>query len=729
MKTLDEMSLAELRIVAIRYDVKSGGIKKDTLKNRIKRKQKQMGETSDPNLQNLPSGESVTTADYETEDLHITVIDHDIEPHKEVEIDDLGEGVYRVQQKPAYGGQEDIIVTITDTPKGIRKKQKLAEYERLEAKKSGIVEPKKKVLRQSTQKHVVVKNNMIYPRVDILPPKAKPKTTRLTKRGSVRAEWKRYEQWKRDQRKILNEYEENKIIPFLMPKGFNYVPVSHFRNLSQVDIVAEKDDSIDSKLKKQFKKDKKIIHSTRGNKVQTQIFTSKQGDKEGKFAGLYTQKDANPSKINPTPTIKRLKKGGEIYVDDDDTGHFVAYYINTYSFNKPTIKNVWFKGRKQTKPISTSPFRANRFLAISIMNTLGLRQNQALKDVFEDVLGKGTMKYRREGDIVDLMPSEQIIRITRGVYDSMIDTNLQVATLENKFTFKGEIESFNEAKPILFFDSFVEEKARRLDSDLLLRGIVRKFSIEPDSSQALLETLYSRGWISYPRVKEGGEELEVSVELLRPIDNDKEFNKKFDAKLVNEWKNKGYFKGTTQESQILQLIKNAEVSFNKGESFIQAGEWVLQSGDEEWKTDGIWIAGDKMKYSHEEFDITVADRGITPEDLTVFLINNNIGTPATRTAQLNRLKNAGIIQLVGERYLVDSRGLYFVSATQLLEEKDIPLVLDQIELLKKASTIEQMKDLINDFILIDRDKFAEEIKIRGKSLIEAESDLAYLEGF
>lgn len=726
MKTLDEMSVAELRVVATRYDVKSGGIKKDTLRNRIKRKQKQMGEKTDPNFQNLPSGESVTTADYETEDLHITIIDHDVEPHKEVVVDDLGEGVYRIQQKPAYGGQEDILVTISDTPEGIAKKQ---EYAKLKGEKVVKVEPKKKVVRQTTQKHVVVKNNMIYPRVDILPPKAKPKTTRLTKKGSVRAEWKRYEQWKRDQRKILNEYEENSLIPFLMPLGYNYVPVSHFRNLSQVDIVIEKPDSLDSKLKDQFKKDKKIIHSTRGNKVQTQIFTAKQGDKEGKFAGLYSQKDVDPSKINPTPTIKRLKKGGEIFVDDDDTGHFVAYYINMYSFNKSTVKNVWFKGRKQTKPISISSDRANRFLAISIMNTLGLRQNQALKDVFEDVLGKGTMKYRREGDIVDLMPSEQIIRITRGVYDSMVETNLQVATLENKFTFKGEVESFNETKPTLYFDSFVEEKTRRLDSDLLLRGIVKKFNIEPDSSQALLESLHDRGWISYPRVKEGGEESEVPVELLRPIDNDKEFNKKFDVKLKNEWKSKGYFKGTVQERQILQLIKNAEVSFNKGENFIQAGEWVLQSGDQEWKTDGIWIAGDKMKYSHEEFDITVADRGISPEDLTMFLIKNDIGTPATRTAQLNRLKNAGIIQLVGDRYLVDSRGLYFVSATQLLEEKDIPLVLDQIKLLKEASTIEQMKDLINDFVLIDRDKFAEEIKIRGKSLIEAESDLAYLEGF
>lgn len=124
LKTFKEMSVAELRIIAKRYGVKSGGIKKSTLISRLKVKQKKLGEVN-PNLKNLPSGDSITTADFESEDYNVSIIDHDVEPHGKVIIDDLGTGVYRIQQETVLGEKEDTLVTITDTPEGIRKKKLL----------------------------------------------------------------------------------------------------------------------------------------------------------------------------------------------------------------------------------------------------------------------------------------------------------------------------------------------------------------------------------------------------------------------------------------------------------------------------------------------------------------------------------------------------------------------------------------------------------------------------
>jgi hypothetical protein len=135
LKTLKEMSLAELRIIAKRYDVKSGGIKKETLIRRLKVKQKKLQEVN-PNLQNLPSGESITTADFEEEDYHVSIIDHDVEPHGKVVIDDLGTGIYRIQQQTVLGETEDTLVTISDTPEGIKKKQKLAELRNSKPKRN-----------------------------------------------------------------------------------------------------------------------------------------------------------------------------------------------------------------------------------------------------------------------------------------------------------------------------------------------------------------------------------------------------------------------------------------------------------------------------------------------------------------------------------------------------------------------------------------------------------------
>ncbi|MHA2243873.1 MAG: hypothetical protein ACXADY_02800 [Candidatus Hodarchaeales archaeon] len=78
----------------------------------------------------------------------------------------------------------------------------------------------------------------------------------------------------------------------------------------------------------------------------------------------------------------------------------------------------------------------------------------------------------------------------------------------------------------------------------------------------------------------------------------------------------------------------------------------------------------------EGFDITL-ERGLSPSDLTNFLIANDITTPATRTAIISAMKEAGILSLDKNReYQIDRRGIYFASAYQFFEENDIELSID-----------------------------------------------------
>lgn len=656
---------------------------------------------------NQPKGSVVVVSD-KLLGKQYQVIDNNPTPISKVTVEDLDEsGIAISGESPAKKKFQTVVLVSSDIPTG-------------EGKQEGKVKQK---VSQTKQEHVSVKFDVIHPNTKVLPPK------KYTKKAE------------QEQRRILAEYEEKQMIPFLFPRtSRDYLPVEHFNSLKEYDVVLEKPP--DTKLKTKLKEEEKTWESTQGNKIQTQMFTAKFGDLEGRFAGLYTQlkvKPDPPTRDNPTPTLRRVKKDGEIFVDNDNTGHFVAYYTNMYSGLDPFTENVWFKGVNQASPLAPTPLKVNKFLGISVLNTLASRQNKALVDVFEKLLGGLT--YRLEGDIVDLEPSEQIIMISRMVYDDMVKPILEVKTVDSRFTFDGAddkgipIEKIRELqqkeKPRMYFKEIkTDDIIEPLSSDLLLRGIVKKYGIEPHSSQAILESLYDRGWISYPRVEsEEGMELKVPVELVKPIDDDVKFNKKFTKELVSKGRKEEFYKGTIQEQQILQMIKNAEVWHKKGENFIQTGNWVLEADGFKTTTEDIWLAGDKREYLEDDFDILVADRGISPEDLTKKLITKQIGTPATRTSQLSRLKNSGIISLINNRYIIDTRGLYFVSATKILEENDSPMILDQIKKVKASNSVDEIANLINDFIMMDREYFAAEIEKRAEKLVEAESDLSYLESF
>lgn len=597
------------------------------------------------------------------------------------------------------------------------------------------------------QSHVEFKHDLVYPVKGILPPKSEPprisdKTGKPLSNDKIKA----YDRWVKEQTRIRASYNKKGLIPFMYPaQSLDTIPLSKFAKLKRYDIIHEK--TLEASVKSRKDRLNLKSHSTVGNKVQTQIFGQTK-DEKGRFMGFLTQpyKNVIPDRDNPISTMARIKPDGLIYVDNDDIGHFIAYYINAYSDpdkNPFERNNVMFKGKKT--PSNPIPLNVNRALGISVLNTLGKKQNDALKDTLKNIL-KSSLKYRREGAITNLVPSEQLVRVCRAVYDKMIKTNIDVVTLDGTFVFDGDddkgvtVEAFKEKEPKLYFKPKADQELRPLDSDLLLRGIVKKLQIEPDAGQSLLESLHEQGWITYPRVVTGEDEEAVSIKLEKPIDNDKQFNamkkkqKDFTAQDLTDGKDTGYFRGSTQEKQILLMIKNAEIAHKRGELFIQIGKWVLEAGKtldgkKIWKqeSDGIWIAGDPQKYSDKEFDIKLGERGLSPEELTVYLIDNEIGTPATRTAQLSRLRNAGVVNLKKDKYLIDSRGLYFTAATIVFDTKEIPTILDQIKKVRQVESVTEIVDLINDFVLLPRKQFAKEIEMAGKKLVEAESDFGFLE--
>jgi len=188
------------------------------------------------------------------------------------------------------------------------------------------------------------------------------------------------------------------------------------------------------------------------------------------------------------------------------------------------------------------------------------------------------------------------------------------------------------------------------------------------------------------------------------------------------------------------LIVEANKSYNKDvkENFIKFGYWELRSGDKSWKTEDTIFSGDPVTYNTDAFDIAISnDRGTTPEDLTNYMVKIKIGTPATRTQQLARLKTAGIINLRNDRYVLDTRGLYLASAGKLQDNIMIggnKVKLDNILLyhqqeIKKAKTVKELEKIVNGFPIFDRSEFSKLISKKAKEMVQEESDLAYLESF
>ncbi len=268
----------------------------------------------------------------------------------------------------------------------------------------------------------------------------------------------------------------------------------------------------------------------------------------------------------------------------------------------------------------------------------------------------------------------------------------------------------SEDKPILAFQRDKKQDVSRLTSDDMIRIMVDTMELEPDHAQSTLEALYQAEWINYPRSDTTKAEQE-HIYLLKDI---------------------AEFEGTNIEKQTLQIIKDSETAYNKGLNYRDDGKWKLMNKKVELvSTEGYKLPYMKQEYSKDEFDISVSSKGINPSKLTVFISENEIGTPATRMTQFAELKEAGIVKKVGDVYVVDKRGLIF-AATYDYYDKNSWSVINLKQQLKQEKTVEGMIDLlawIQPLTKADKEKAIEEIKAKSEELIEGEKDLATLEGF
>ncbi|MHA2243895.1 MAG: hypothetical protein ACXADY_02910 [Candidatus Hodarchaeales archaeon] len=530
-----------------------------------------------------------------------------------------------------------------------------------------------------------------------------------TELNKARRQKKNYpEKWDTDEklakqlernRKIMEDYQREKKIPFYeaIESGSqqsrvsnDLIPLEDFDNLPKVDIIAEK-------TTKGYLTDEQVRMNTLsagGNNIQASI------DENMRFQGLYFQ---DGSQDKPLPHFAKFDK---IIVDSDDTGYYTAYFTNYYVYDNPFKENVWINvDRKQTKlSLKTKAekydyeFRAMRFFAQQIVNSSAYRRNMAVQDTIKKDLDTA-LKYRTAtGQTKDVKISEQKLAICDFIYQER--AYLEIQTPEQTITLPYEIKDIPEGKPELLFD--YSGKYEPLNSDDLLEIGTERYGLEPDSVQAILENLYHSGWINYPRADLLKAEDEP-IHLLRPYEE---------------------YKGTTQERQILKVIHDSETS-----NYIKKGTWKLKVDNQVVAQESGFVYGnDPFNYSEDQFDIKIRRKGTTPSDLIKYLNRNNISTPATRTAQLAELKQAGIITLIDKHYVLDKRGIAFKAAYDYYNEYSFNAI-DLNNRIKQAKNSDEILLILDEIEPISRKETRQIIKQKANSLIEAQDDLAELEEF
>jgi hypothetical protein len=292
--------------------------------------------------------------------------------------------------------------------------------------------------------------------------------------------------------------------------------------------------------------------------------------------------------------------------------------------------------------------------------------------------------------------------------------------------------------------------------------VTDRFGIEGDSAQALIESLHKTGWITYPR---------VSADPVTPTKISFQEGRTFEQ-----------FSGTAQERHILQVINDSELAETQGIPYLSVGAWVLNLDttidDQPSELDlvqekvdltkNLAILKEKMEgtnkvvYTDDQFDIDINRDGRKPDELLNLMIEEEIGTPATRTQLLTRLKSAGVISLRNGRYRLDRRGIYFVAFYNYLHPKapeeievDVgePAPVDTTEEpertvkarnkelfalddpnLDNKAFLQQLQQIVRGFKGIKGSpeitgSIKDEIRKEVKRLMEVEEDLARLESF
>lgn len=850
IKTLNEMSLAELRVVANRYGVKSGGIKKGVLKKRIAKEQSK--HSPDENLQNLPSGSSITTAFYDGDkmgsDYDVSIIDKDVEPHKEAKILDQGSGVMLIEQTTVLGEQEVTAVTISDSEQGIKNKQRLAELEaqvaksedndkrgfrgrnaekqvkdmfekqgyevkdvsrdkkkhydleviinnnkipvevkeyneRIEGKepRKGRLQFERKYVKQMEKKkgiYVIVKTDKLdkqeiavieakeimklskgkgevfivsqeeiaesveteietreseFPVQDamvqqmaldmVVDQEMAKKESQLSYSDNIiepqkYADFPKGSAWKEARiihEKRRKEYTKRDLVPILHPirgkqktgnkqPGNEVVDIKELKMIPKVDILHEK-----SYPELEEHKNDSLL-STGGQNLQNVYSDNLE------YKGVFFQDSTFEEPIN------HFAVANEIWVDSDDAGHYIGYMNNLFTRTDkkgnpdPYYPNVRFKTKDGfTKPKAVNEPQAIRFWVGNHIDSAGYRRNLVLSaPVIRQLIGKKALSYRSaQGKNITFKLSEQKLAICNAIYNPKKLIIIKTADMPSGISFPfiaHDIKIKPEDKPILAFTRNKEQELTRLTSDDMIRIMVDTMQVEPDQAQSTLEALYQAEWINYPRSDTTKAEHE-HIYLLKDI---------------NE------FEGTSIEKQTLQIIHDSETAFKAKENYKDNGTWKLINKNTVLvSTEGYKLPYMKKEYTNDEFDISIQSKGINPSDLTKFISDNEIGTPATRMTQFAELKEAGIVKKVGDVYVVDKRGL-ILSATYDYYNENSWSVINLKQQLKDEESVDRMIDLlgfIQPLTKEEKEKAIKEIKAVSKELIEGEKDIATLDGF
>jgi hypothetical protein len=546
----------------------------------------------------------------------------------------------------------------------------------------------------------------IFPKPELVPKKRG--------KGFIVSSERDLQKWEKQKRKF-DDYLEKDMIPFWKPanRTEELVNPSWFNNPSnfkKVDVLAEKPEFLEDVTGK-------TTATTRGNRINTRM-------RRYSFWGLFTQNSAyrgSPPNKLPTPLIFR---SNHIRVDNDDIGHLIAFQNNMYN---PEIKDPFSKTMYTNKDgewIQTDidPFRVKRALVKSMFDSIGFENSKVVNDVLQEKLGSRALNYRdSQGQNQRLTLSEQKLAIADKILDEkiLITSNTHDGR-EINFNWKlGNIPDFERKDANIYFKDIkewnTELESKQLNTDDLLIAVSTKHNIVSTTTQSLLESLHNQGWITYPRSDQDKTEFEGGIKLLKPL---------------NE------FRGSQDELKILRTIQEANINLENGRPFITYGKWILRLGDTELETEKkSLLAGEKTVYNSGEFTTKTKKIGVTDQELLRFLIDNEIGTPATRTSQISELRQAGIISSkTNEKgeivYTGDQRAIAMKLAYQILIDPDNEnlekakissgLLLSQKA--KNSKTQAELEQTLNQFKPVNIGEFKEALEVDFNNYLEAELD-------
>ncbi len=524
-----------------------------------------------------------------------------------------------------------------------------------------------------------------------------------------------------EQKKIFDSYVRKKLIPVYIRGTSNLLPIGYIDNAPKVEWVAESSEKMDGILSLSETTDKGLFRTLSGNQIQTKLNISP-NDPTGDFTGLYYQNGKSTDPARYAPTLFNAEK---MRVDPDSIGHYQAWFLQEYV--NPDMKLYDSNGKLYALDYNL----AMRGLIGNIIDSKGYYRNDVVRKAIKDAFDKSALVYMPKGASrpIDISCSDQMVRACGLIVQNEVEIEVRTPDFVATFPF-DEIHKFNEDVPKLIFKTEYEKKIEPLDSDTLLKIANQQMKMEAVAIQNLLEALYHQKWISYPRASITKAEAEP-IRIRNPstgkvyLKNQGKQAKKF---VDSE------FEGSMHEKQLLDLIAQSQIAYDEKRPYYMEGSWHLISGDLDLKSkrkNHVVLVDEPTEYLDNQIDIDVGERGIREEDLVSQLIEEDVATPSTRTAMLEELKMAGILNRRADKLIVDRRGYYLSALDSYYIDNNFERSY-QLKNMLVDKSLEEMAGIVKSFDWIRKkpdelNKLKRYLRKTVKNLIEAEMDLAYLE--